>query len=89
MDDLDKIRWLKDGIETAKEQLESFIKDRWPEGSEVHWMYGQHMQFGHVVNSFGDRLKVRNALSSKEYWIDIYMVELALAGVARGQRAVA
>jgi hypothetical protein len=79
MDDLEELTWRKRNVDDAKEALEAFIQHRWPEGSPVTWLRGGHLQYGEVVHkAYGDRVKVRNDMSGRSYWITLYDLEQAL-----------
>jgi len=78
MDDLEELSWRRRAIDDAKEALESFIAHRWPIGSPITWMRGQHLQYGEVVNLCLGSVRVLNHMTNRTYWIDIYWVEEAL-----------
>lgn len=78
MSELDEIRWRKAMIEEATEQLEEYIKTRWPVGSPISWVKGGAIQCGDVLDVARGSVRVKNAFSGANYWIDIYWVERAL-----------
>ncbi|HEY8751617.1 MAG TPA: hypothetical protein VIM11_26785 [Tepidisphaeraceae bacterium] len=55
----------------AENNLNAYIKHRWPIGAAITWKRGEHLQYGEVVDhSYDRRIKVVNLSSSTRYWID-------------------
>lgn len=78
MNELKEIHRRKAAIADATNELESYIKERWPIGAPISWVKGGGLQYGGVVAISRDRVRVCNAVSGANYWIDIYWVEEAL-----------
>lgn len=55
----------------AENNLNAYIKHRWPIGVSITWRYGDHLQYGEVIDhSYDRRIKVVNIATSARYWID-------------------
>lgn len=59
----------------ANEKIAEILKRKYPPGCSLAWEYNGIPQQGVVVrNGYGDRIKVRNFHSGKEYWIYAYRI---------------
>lgn len=60
-----------------EEELIRVIQAAWPVGSRITWNgKGPFPQSGSVVmHGYGNRLKVRNERTNKEYWIDFLLID--------------
>lgn len=83
MTDLEQIEFFKRQIADAKEALATFIELRWPVGSPVTWERLGRLQYGEVIALSEDRLQVRNDLTGRKYWIDVFWVTQALKRIER------
>lgn len=89
---LKEIRELRDGIEKAQTRLSTYVAAVFPVGCELNWMYGPHMQEGHVVAPTSgsgyscDRIRVRNNITGKSYIVTVFDVMLALEVVDRRRK---
>lgn len=62
-------------IRQAENNLNAYIKNRWPIGAAITWKRGEHLQYGEVVgHSYGRRIKVANTATLAKYWIDCVSV---------------
>jgi hypothetical protein len=58
-------------VRQAENNLNAYIKNRWPIGAAITWKRGEHLQYGEVVDhSYDRRVKVVNRASLAKYWID-------------------
>lgn len=83
MNELKELESYRYAVKHAQNNLEAFIQRRWPVGSPITWSRHDHLQYGEVVLLSGERIKVRNEMSGKCYWIDIYWVEEGLRTIDR------
>lgn len=55
----------------AQKAVTRLIAEHFPIGSSASWEKSGALQSGTVVDlDYGDRLKVRNGATGREYWID-------------------
>jgi hypothetical protein len=59
--------------DVAEQRVATLLQELWPVGSPIRWARGfapTHWQSGHVVShGSGDRIKVKNEQTQREYWI--------------------
>ncbi len=65
-------------VEMAEEFAQRIIHEAYPEGSYVNWWRGG-VQYGTITHNSkhrcGDRFRVRNEITGKEYWITFYDIK--------------
>ncbi len=84
MKQLNKIERVKMALQEVREAEKracAVILKNYPAGSDVAWARGRHTQYGTVLFTSdyraGDRFKVRNDATRKEYWITFYDIQCA------------
>lgn len=54
----------------ADDEIVATLRRDYPVGALVAWKRGSRTHAGHVLlHGYGERLKVRNALTDRSYWI--------------------
>lgn len=79
----DKLVKLKDAARAAEKALDDAIAAAFPEDKAITWKRGRGdgVKYGHVVmHGDGERIKVRNDDTGKDYWITLYDVLNANGG---------
>ncbi len=62
-------------LNLAEQAYAQAIRDVFPIGADVFWIFNGHTQSGSVIDhGYGHDIKVRNGVTRKEYWIDAYWV---------------
>ena len=68
-------------VREAEKRAAIVMLNHYPVGSDVAWDRGGHTQYGTILvtNNYraGDRFKVRNDATGKEYWITFYDIQCA------------
>lgn len=77
-----RLKQAKDEIHRARSQFERSVAKECPAGSPIRWLRGtsSSIQYGTVIWTAGERIKVRNGATGKEYVIGLYDV-LQAAGL--------
>lgn len=67
-------------VRKASENLHKVLRQEYPIGAKVRWVYQQQPRNGTVIaHSFGDRIRVRNDYTGQTLWISATDVLLAFA----------
>ena len=71
-----RLKAARKAAQEAEDRYRKVIRDVCPIGSRVCWTYHNGLHCGPVLmHSHDTRIKVRNDLTGKEYWIDAYWVQ--------------
>lgn len=65
-------------LKLSQQARDKAFRNAFPRGSEIYWMHGSRWPQRGIVtlHGYGDRLKVRNADTHREVWVNGYDIRL-------------
>lgn len=64
-----RTRLATENLRAAEARLAAAIVADYPVGSQILWDHHGHHQLGRVIGHSGDKIKVNNLRTGRQYWI--------------------
>ncbi len=61
-------------LHDAERQVHLAVNELFSLGSSVTWVFAERLQYGTVVSTSLDRVRVQNSVTGKTYWIYMYRI---------------
>lgn len=83
----DHLKYLRKNRDDAARRVATYLRDEWPVGAAIRWRRfaaatsstGGHCHGVVTGHGGGERIKVRNAVTGREYWIHAYDMDVEAA----------